>query len=234
MKTSAMLKQFKLTQADFDKIKEATEKAESATTGEIRTAITAESAHYAFWELLAAICTAAFVFAVSLPFAQQLRNAYSRIAWSEYAWSLPALYGLICFAVIIIAFYIFNIPALDKIIIPRAVRSANVSRRAFRFFAESGVYATSEHSGILIFISCMEKEVRIIADTGISKKISHDLWQLISDELASDIKAGNATQGFINAIEKCGSLLAENFPARAKNQNELPDGLVILEDAEWY
>lgn len=80
----------------------------------------------------------------------------------------------------------------------------------------------------------MEKEVRIIADTGISKKISHDLWQLISDELASDIKAGNATQGFINAIEKCGRLLAENFPARAKNQNELPDGLVILEDAEWY
>ena len=80
----------------------------------------------------------------------------------------------------------------------------------------------------------MEREVRIIADRGISEKISQDLWNLISDELIENLKKGETTLAFTTAIEKCGALLAENFPNREKNPNELPDGLVILEDAEWF
>ena len=234
MKTKTMLKKLNLSQKDFEEISDAVKKAESKTTGEIAAAVTAESAHYAFWELLASVCIAVLVFAAMLPFAGKLQEVYQRITWTQRVWALPALYGFVCFAVIAASFYLFNFPTLDRLVIPRAVRSASVTRRAFRHFTESGVYETKEHSGILIFVSYMERQVRIVADSGISEKISRDLWKIISDELAADIKTGNAKAGFINAIEKCGDLLARNFPAHEENPDELPDGLTVLEDAEWY
>jgi len=229
-----MLKKLNLTAEDFDDISKAVQNAEAKTTGEIETAIAAESAHYAFWELLASLCVAVIVFAVLLPFAGKINGLYERITWTQRIWALPALYGFVCFASVFASFYLFNIPALDRAAIPRIVRTASVTRRAMRHFAESGVYDTAEHSGILIFVSYMERQVRIIADRGISAKISPDLWKLISDGLAADIKAGNTKAGFISAIEKCGDLLAQHFPAHEQNPDELPDGLTVLEDAEWY
>ena len=234
MKTQTMLKKLKLSDAEFDAIAKAVAKAESKTTGEIKIVLAPESAHYAFWELLAAVCAATVVFAALLPFAGTIADAYNLFAWTERTWMLPALYGFVCFVIIAAAFTLFNIPALDRIVVPKSVRIASVTRRAFRLFVECGVCNTAERSGILLFISYLERQVRIVADSGISKKISHDLWRIISDELAAEIKAGNAANAFIGAIEKCGALLAEHFPAREKNPNELADGLIVLEDAEWY
>ena len=39
---------------------------------------------------------------------------------------------------------------------------------------------------------------------------------------------------FTDAISKCGELLAQNFPCKEENPNELSDGLVILGDEEWF
>lgn len=234
MKTKTMLKKLELDKDSLDEIQKAVQKAEAGTTGEIETAITAESAHYAFWELLASVCAAAVVFAVMVPFAGKFLRLYEYFTWTQRVWMLPAFYGFVCFVVIIAFFYLFNVPALDRLVIPHIVRSSSVTKRALRHFTESGVYETSEHSGVLIFVSYLEREVRIVADRGISEKISQDLWNIIAEGLASDIKAGNAKEGFISAVQKCGDLLAQNFPAHDMNPDELPDGLAILEDAEWY
>jgi putative membrane protein len=234
MKTKTMLKELHLSQKDFEEISEAVKKAEAKTSGEIETAITAESAHYAFWELLASVCISVLVFAVLLPFAGKINDIYEQLTWTQRIWALPAFYGFVCFATVVASFYLFNIPALDRVVIPRVVRNASVTRRAMRHFTESGIYETAEHSGILIFVSYMERQVRIIADHGIAVKISPDLWKIISDELAAEIKSGNTKAAFISAIEKCGDLLAQNFPAHEENPDELPNGLSVLEDAEWY
>lgn len=234
MKTKSVLKKLKLKEEDFETIKKAVEKAEAQTTGEIAIALAPESAHYSYWELLASNIFAAFVLIGLFPLANAIRNLYRAIYWqNEPGWILPVFYIVSCFAAIAIGFYLCNIPAIDRLIIPAKVKQHNVTNRAMRYFTESAVYETAEHSGILIYVSYLERQVRIIADSGISKKISQDLWNLIADELAENLKKGNATEGFTNAINRCGELLAEHFPAKEENPNELQDGLVILEDAEW-
>ena len=70
--------------------------------------------------------------------------------------------------------------------------------------------ALHPHAALLFHWTELEREVRIVADRGISKKISQDLWNIIAEGLASDIKAGNAKEGFISAVQKCGDLLAQN------------------------
>lgn len=92
---------------------------------------------------------------------------------------------------------------------------------------------TRENSGILIFISLLERQVRIIADSGISAKISDDLWKLIADELAEGIGKRDAASAIIGAIEKCGELLAQHFPAEADNPDELSNNIIFLENPEW-
>lgn len=169
-----------------------------------------------------------------LPFSDKILALYRRLYWqNEPSWILPLFFIISCLAAVVIAFYIANIPVVDRLIIPPSVRRTCVTNRAFRYFTESGVYDTAEHSGILIFVSYMERQVRIVADSGISKHISQDMWNLIADELAENLRKGQAAAAFTTAIEKCGELLAEYFPPHEENPNELPDGLVILEDAEW-
>ncbi len=234
MKYKTLIKKLKLKDADFEAIRKAVADAEVKTTGEIEVAVTPESARYCFWELLAADCIGMLMLFAMIPFSEKILALYRMLYWqNEPKWILPVFYIISVLAAVLIAFYIFNIPAIDRLVIPRSVKKTCVTNRALRYFTESGVYDTAEHSGILIFVSYMERQVRIIADSGISKHISQDLWNLIADELAENLRKGEAAKAFTTAIEKCGELLAENFPPHEENPNELPDGLVILEGAEW-
>lgn len=228
MTTKQLLKKIRLSDSDMEEIKSAVKKAESRTSGEIALALTAESNSYSFWELIASIYIAAAVFIIMLPLAPAINSFYENMRWAQPLWFLPAFYGTACLATIVICFFVMNVPVIDRFIIPRDVRRKTVTHRAFRHFTESGVYDTENHSGILIFVSYMERQVRIVADSGIAKKIPQDLWNIIADELAEGIKTGHTKEGFIGAIEKCGELLTEHFPNGAENKNELPDGLVIL------
>ena len=229
MKSKQLCKKLNLNDEAMQKIKDCVADVESKTTGEIAVAVAAESAHYSFWELLWADLIGAIVLIAMLPFSDKILGLYRLLYWqNEPSWILPVFYVISCFSTVVISFYLANIPAIDRIIIPLSVRKSCVTHRAFRYFTESGVYDTKEHSGILIFVSYLERQVRIIADSGIAEKIPQDLWNIIADDLAGGLKDGNTKDGFIAAVEKCGDLLAEHFPGGKDNPNELADGLVIL------
>lgn len=231
MNVKSLIKKLNLADSDFEKIKNAVAEAESKTTGEIAIAVTAESSKYSFWELLWANGLAAVVMIVLMPFTSHIAEFAQSFYWDKApAWIVPFIYVALCFGLVLAGFYLCNIPALDRVIIPRFEKEKEVNARAVQYFAESGVYKTAEHSGILIFVSYLEREVRIIADSGISEKISQDLWNLIADELCENLKKGQTGQAFTGAIEKCGALLAENFPNHQDNPNELADGLVIIDN----
>lgn len=224
-----MLKKLKLDEKAFKNIQDAVQKAEAKTNGEIELAITAESEPYAFWELFSSVLVSAVLFAVMLPFAGRLNILAMHFFWEVPVWYLPFLYGISCFCIILLFFYIANIPAVDRFIIPRNVKELSVTRRAFRYFTESGIYNTKDRSGILIFASYLEKQVRIVADYGISAKIPQELWNIIADAMAENLSKGNTEAAFTEAVEKCGELLAEHFPAKEENPDELPDGLAVVQ-----
>lgn len=222
-----------LTTEALEHIRKKVQETEAATTGEIVIAATPQSSKYSFWELFAAVLLSAAVFAVFLPFTDRITDWMYNHYWQISFWYLPAFYGIMCFAIIALGFYFANIPAIDRLVIPRAVQHGVVTNRAFRFFTESGAYCTMEHSGILIFISYLEKQVRIIADKGISEKINQELWNIIADGLAEGIGKRDAEAAVCDAIEKCGELLKEHFPAHKENPDELSDGMIILEGEKW-
>ncbi|MCR4953668.1 MAG: TPM domain-containing protein [Treponema sp.] len=233
MKYKTLLKKLNLKEEDFTTMRSAIEQAENKTDGEIAVAIAPESGSYSFWELLASNIFAIIIMVIMFLFSGKIRKLYDFIFWNHSpAWIIPACFIFSCFAAVIIGFNIANIPFIDRLIVPNHVKKIKVTNRAFRYFTESGIYKTEHHSGILIFISYLEHQVRIVADEGISSKISQDMWNLIADELAEEIKKGNTATAISNAVNKCGELLAEFYPITNDKKNELSNEVVILEGAE--
>lgn len=230
---TAFQKKLRLDDAAMERISAAVRDAEKTTDGEIVVAVAKESARYSFWELLAAVVLSVLIFSALLPVSDSIFALCSRLFWTVPSWYVPAFYGISTFAMIAILFYVMNIPAIDRLVIPRSVRSSCVSGRAFRLFVESGVHDTKNHSGILVYISVLERQVRILADSGINKKISPDMWNLIADDLAAGLGDKNYEESIISTVRKCGELLAQHFPTQDKTEDELPDGLILLEEGAW-
>lgn len=237
MTRNQLLKKIKFTQKDFEEIEETVKRVEKNTQGEVAVALTAESAAYALWEILAALFTSLVMFCCMIPVSDQIYGWLGTKFWDVQPWYLCVFFMVVCTAITILLYILYNIPFIDRIVIPSGAKHAAVSNRAMRWFAESGVYSTEKNCGVLIFVSYFEREVRIVADKGISSKISNDLWNLIADEMTENISKGNIKDAFISAIEKCGNLLAENFPVDQnsvmKKKDELYNGLVILEEERW-
>jgi len=233
MNYKTFVKKLSLSEKDMEEIKESVENAEKTTNGEISLAVTAESSSYAYWELLVSFISSAALFLLMLPKANQVYQWFGDVFWDVNPWYLTAFYYVVCMIMMFFLYGLFNIPAIDSVIIPEKAKIKAVTNRAVRYFAESGVYCTKDHSGILIFVSYFEKQVRIVADKGISEKISQDLWDMIADEMTENLSKGNVKEAYLTAVKRCGEILSENFPAKNENPNELSDGLVILENEAW-
>ena len=76
-------------------------------------------------------------------------------------------------------------------------------------------------------MSLAERYARIIADDGIAQKVQASEWQAAIDALRGNMRAGHIAQGFVAAIERCGTVLATHAPPDG-SPNALPDRLYVM------
>jgi uncharacterized membrane protein len=100
--------------------------------------------------------------------------------------------------------------------------------RAIELFAKLRVWDTEENSGVLIYLQLVDRDVEILADRGIAAKVPQAEWEALCRDLEAAMRAGRCREGVLAAIENAGRLLAEHFPARQGNPNELPDMPVVI------
>jgi putative membrane protein len=88
---------------------------------------------------------------------------------------------------------------------------------------------TQEGTGILIYISLHERMVRILGDDSISAKLTQDDWNGVRDTIIEGIRSKRPADGLKEAILKCGELLAQHFPIRPDDANELSNEIHIVD-----
>ncbi len=126
----------------------------------------------------------------------------------------------------IVAFLLCRVPLLKRNFLPKRRKVDAVTSRCLEAFSAEGLHYTKEHTGILLFVSLLEHEVRVMADQGINEKIEPVIWDAIVKILTTGLKSGNACDAFCQAIERCGEILATHFPGQSDDPNELPNRLV--------
>ena len=219
-----------LSPEDRKGISAAVAEAERETQGEIVTAIIPQSDDYAFRELLYAVMTGLLIFGVLTAYSGQFMDMLNRIFWLPGEAILVLLIGSLALLGGGGAYFLFQIPFLDRLIAGKKKMAEAVRNRALRYFVEGRVYETREGSGVLLFISVLERRVELIADRGINEKVAPERWQGIISALVERIRYGKFGEAIEEAVREIGKILAEHMPPVADDENELADSTVELED----
>jgi len=204
---------YRFTDDDRREIKAAIEAAERRTSGEFVAVAAHASDYYFSVALLWAVGLALILPAPVLLF--------SHLRFLD-------IYQLQIVAFILLTLLFEFLPGLHMALVPKRLRHARASRLAHAQFYEQGVQLTHEHSGVLLFVSMAERYVEIVADKGIHEKIGEARWQAIVAAFLQKVQAGDVTGGFVAAISGCGEAMAEHYPARPGDSDELSDGLIEI------
>ena len=118
-------------------------------------------------------------------------------------------------------------PPLKRIFIPKTRVDELVREQAVQSFFEQGLHNTRDASGVFFFVSLFEHKVWILADTGISKRISPQELKLYASDMAKGIRQGRAAEILCREITSLGEVLAEHFPAKHDDENELSNQVIV-------
>ncbi|NOT10225.1 MAG: hypothetical protein HOP23_00060 [Methylococcaceae bacterium] len=106
--------------------------------------------------------------------------------------------------------------------------NCSVRQRATEVFSNLRVWDTEDNSGILIYIQMADREVHIVADRGIAKKVKQSEWDSIAGVMQVAFSKGDFRCGVMDGITRLTQLLATHFPPGINNPDELPNKPVIV------
>ncbi len=116
---------------------------------------------------------------------------------------------------------------VQRMLVSQADQKFQVEERALLEFYQTGIVNTKARTGILLFLSVMERKAVVLADEAISQKLPPETWNEICQIMVDGVRKGDTATGLVKAIEACGQVLAQHFPAQELNPNELKDHLII-------
>jgi putative membrane protein len=215
-----------LTTQEIESVSEAVKNAEKTTSGEIVPVIVKKSSSTGH---LPYLITCLFIILFLAVEGFNFLGSQFKIHFSG-EWSVVGLY-LSLFILIAIVFGISyrlaNVSCVQRFLLLDKEKTEQVHKRALLEFYLNHVTQTKLKTGILIFISLMERQTVVIGDEAISKKIPESTWQEIVSVIINSIKNNQTADGLKSAIEKCGNILSLHFPNQQKNPNELQNNLII-------
>ena len=120
-----------------------------------------------------------------------------------------------------------RIPRVIRLVTSRERLAHKVALRAKQAFYKHGLHQTQGRTGVLIFVSLLERRVQVLADKGLNDHVPAGTWDGVVGGIVDGIKTGQATDAICAAIATGGTLLAQVSPAGSgDNSNELSNSLI--------
>lgn len=205
-----------LSQNGIEQIEEAVKKAEVSTSGEIVPMIVERSSTTGHVPLAVFLLLMLFIWIFDL-FVRQSHWVGGRWVWLAIDTGMG----------IILAILLSRFSFIQRILTPNADESLQVMVRAQLEFYQSSIKQTVDSTGVLIFVSLLERRAVVLADKAISDKLSEDSWKHVIQTVTKGIKKGDMAGGFCEGIGMCGELLSKHFPIKPKDIDELPSRLIV-------
>ncbi len=132
----------------------------------------------------------------------------------------PALAGLL------VGLAVHRSHALVRLFTSTAARRTAVRDAARVTFLDRDVTATRERTGLLLYISLLERRAELVLDRGVIDAVAGAEWRRAEAALVAAVGSGADGEWVAGQLRGLGELLAEALPARADDVNELPDEVV--------
>ncbi|MEA3009646.1 MAG: putative rane protein [Sphingomonadales bacterium] len=222
----------RFSEAEHQRVSDAVAQAERSSDGEIVTIVAPRSdayhdvgLHYAILAMLLVPTAAAMI-------------PQSWIDWGLaliFGWNASLSFRLLMLLIVVkmaivflIVRFAFAWMPLRMALTPASTKTRRVRRRAVELFRAGTERRTKGRTGILLYLSLLERRAEIVADEAIHSRVEPEIWGEAMAALVDGVKAGRPGEGMALAVEKIGEVLAQCLPPTLDNPNELPDRLIEL------
>ncbi len=196
---------------DMYEIEKQIESIEAVTSGEIVPVISRQSSSYRTVEVLNTFI---------------LSYIFMFILYSTHKSITPTNMLVLTLIAMVLVMIMFRIGFFKRILVPKRLMKQKVHSAAMVAFYKHGVHNTKDKTGILIYISLMERMVVVIGDEGIHQKVGSEAWSDVINIIVDGIKKRKLVDGMVNGMESCRELLRTHFPASADNRNEIKNKVI--------
>lgn len=202
-----------LGEEDLRAIHAALESAERGTIGEILPVVLERSDPHPAAGWLAALVTA-------------LVGSVGLAPWLP--WDQPALL-LLCQLVLGTLGYVGArlLPDFQHFFLNAARAGETVEEQAFQEFYRYQLHRTRARTGVLLFVSLLERRAVVLADEGIDARVRPEHWARTIELVLDGLRRGSLCAGLVAGIHSAGEVLAEHFPVTDGDENEIPDRVIV-------
>lgn len=190
-----------------ERISQAIAAVEKLTAGEVAVVVANESDRYPESTILAGITLGGVVGLI-----------VTDLLFHDSLWFFLPLTTV---AALLIGWLTGKVPSLKRLFVPHARLEEEVAQRALQVFYDKGLHRTRDATGVLFFISLLEHKAWVLADQGIYQKISQEKLNQHAVSVAAGIKQGRAAEALCQEIQQVGITLAQHFPIKPDDTNEL-------------
>ncbi len=92
-------------------------------------------------------------------------------------------------------------------------------------FTRLGMTQTLDRNAVLIYLAPGTCKFAVIGDSGVHALCGDDFWQELAHSMTDHFRKSEFTEGIVQGVQRAGDLLAEHFPRRPDDRNELSDGV---------
>jgi uncharacterized membrane protein len=95
--------------------------------------------------------------------------------------------------------------------------------RALALFAQLGLEKTRDRNAVLIYVAVRSRKFALLGDVGIHEEVGSQFWSEAAGRMQGAFRRGALGDGLVGAVEAIGARLAQKFPPRPDDQNEISD-----------
>ena len=116
-----------------------------------------------------------------------------------------------------------RLPAVRKVLTRPSVRRRWVEQAARSTFVEKRVHQTRGRTGLLIYVSLLEREAAVVADLGVEAAVPSDRWAAAVERVVETVRRGGDALAMADATQDLDAILALSLERAADDVNELAD-----------
>jgi uncharacterized membrane protein len=103
----------------------------------------------------------------------------------------------------------------------------DVMTRARHVFRRLGMHKTAERHGVLIYLAVEDRRFAVVGDEGIHGRVGDPHWHRVRDLMADKLRANAPREAIERGVVELGRALAEHYPRRPDDRNELSDEVSV-------
>lgn len=122
------------------------------------------------------------------------------------------------------------LPGFRRGFVSEARASEMAEEQSLQEFFGLGLHKTSDGTGVLVFVSLLERRVIVLGDEGIDCCVDEHLWEEARSSVLEGVRSGDLKAGLTKALAQVGDVLAEAFPAEGDTTNQLPNHVIVRDE----